>query len=411
MTTEATVEALPARRTSSRGAILFWVGFTVATALTGVATLFAVSGAGPIELASSVMLWLIFASLGLAALLTAVLAFRIIRLLKSRARHETGARLHVRFALLFSLAAVAPAIIVALFLGATISSGLEQWFSVRLRSVVENGAGVGKAYLREATENVRGEVLAMAQDLNRARIGLTTNAQGYQQYLMDQASLRSFPAAFVINGKGAVLAGARIDKAPPFITPSSVAFGTANAGDVSVGFTQNPDAMRALYRLAAYKDAYLYVVRPLESGLVSKLYAFDQSVFDYRVIEQRRTSLQTLFALSYINTAWLVLLGAVWLGLANATRISEPIGELAAAARRLASGDLAVRVDTGAERDEIDALGRAFNTMSERLEAQRDALVRARGEARLYASGAVGRQRRRCGARSRRPRNGRERIS
>ncbi|MEJ0024065.1 MAG: HAMP domain-containing protein [Alphaproteobacteria bacterium] len=102
---------------------------------------------------------------------------------------------------------------------------------------------------------------------------------------------------------------------------------------------------------------------------------------DYRDAEKRRGTLQTLFGLSYLSTAWLVLLAAVWLGLSNATRISEPIGALADAAARVASGDVGVRVQAGSARDEVQALGRAFNRMSEQIEAQRDALVRARSDA------------------------------
>ena len=384
MTTESVAAStLTTTKPSGRSAILFAIGFAAAATMTAVATLFAVTGAGPIERASGAMVALLCASLFIALVLTVVLGLRIWKLVRSRARHVSGAQMHLRFAALFSLAAVAPAVIVALFLGASLSSGLEQWFSGRMRSVVENGAGVGQAYLREATENVRGEMLAMAQDLNRARTGLTADINAYRQYLTDQASLRNFPAAYVLNRNSARMAIAEMPNSAPFTPPSSQSFDTADRGDVSVAFTQTPDAIRALYRLADYDDAYLYTVRPLESGIVSKLYAFDQSVFDYREIERRRTSLQTLFALSYLSTAWLVLLAAVWLGLANATRIAEPVGALANAARRLASGDLAVRVAAGRERDEVDDLGRAFNAMSEQIEAQRAALMRARIDAEM----------------------------
>ena len=93
-----------------RSAVLFGVGIVFAAALTAAATLFAVSGAGPIGPASRTMLWLLCTSLALAALLTGVLGLRIVRLARSREAPETGARLHLRFASLFSLAAVAPAV-------------------------------------------------------------------------------------------------------------------------------------------------------------------------------------------------------------------------------------------------------------------------------------------------------------
>jgi two-component system nitrogen regulation sensor histidine kinase NtrY len=360
---------------------LFGVGFALAAILTAIATLIAISGVGPFAPVSAFTLWLLGASLALAALLTGVLVIRIVRIARARTTPETGARLHLRFVSLFSLAAVAPAVIVAVFLGAALSTAVEQWFSHRVKSVIESAAGVGRAYIAESTEAIRGEVLAMATDLNGARNALTANAEAYKQYLMDQAGLRSFPAAYVIDRRGAILAKAEISAAPAYAPPSQKAFTVADSGQISADFVQRPDVIHALYRLRAYRDAYLYVVRPVDAGIVTKLREFEQSVLDYRETERRRARLQTLFALSYLSVAWLVLLAAVWLGLSNATRISEPIGALAEAAARVASGDLGVRVEAGEARDEIGALGRAFNRMGEQIEAQRDALVRARSDA------------------------------
>ena len=70
----------------------------------------------------------------------------------------TGARLHVRFVTLFSLAALAPAIIVAAFLGFTFTQGVERWFSQRVESTIENAADVGRAYVDLASGDLGGEV-------------------------------------------------------------------------------------------------------------------------------------------------------------------------------------------------------------------------------------------------------------
>jgi len=53
--------------------------------------------------------------------------------------------------------------------------------------------------------------------------------------------------------------------------------------------------------------------------------------------------------MSYAETALLVLVGAVWLGLGAANAISGPVARLVQAAGKVAAGDLSARVD--AERD------------------------------------------------------------
>ncbi|MEJ0024064.1 MAG: hypothetical protein WDN76_12015 [Alphaproteobacteria bacterium] len=209
MTTESAVLPAPVGSARGRSSVLFAIGITLAAILTGIATFFAVSGAGPIAPASKTMLWLVGLSFVLATGLTVMLALRIVRLARSRAAPETGARLHLRFASLFSLAAAAPAIVVAMFLGLALSAGVEQWFSPRVKSVVESGAGVGAAYLNQAVENVRGEILAMGEDLNNAKSGLTSDVPAYNRYLARQASLRSFPAAYVVNREAFALPPSR----------------------------------------------------------------------------------------------------------------------------------------------------------------------------------------------------------
>ncbi len=356
-------------------------GYATAAVLTISATLFAVSGAGPLRPASPLMLGLLGASLLISAGLAALLVLRIARIAGARSSPDSGARLHLRFVSLFSAAAVAPAVVVALFLGTTMSRGIEEWFSSRVKTVVENAALVGRNYVEAAQENLRGEVLAMSTDLNRAQSGLTSETAAYNAYLAAQTKQRFFAAAYVIDAQGRVLAASRTPDAPPYLAPAAADITAAGTGELTMRLFEDTGLIRALYRLDAYDNAYLYVARFVDPGMLKQLRSFDQAVTDYRDTEDSRARLQILFALAYLATAVLILLGAVWLGLSNASRVSEPIGRLAEAARRVASGDLNARVSVGRERDEVDALGRAFNRMTSQLESQRSDLVNARQDA------------------------------
>jgi two-component system, NtrC family, nitrogen regulation sensor histidine kinase NtrY len=145
--------------------------------------------------------------------------------------------------------------------------------------------------------------------------------------------------------------------------------------------TELPDAVRALYPLTGYGEAYLYAVRPLQPGLVSQMRTSEQSIVAYREARASQARLQTAFALSYLETALLVLVGAVGLGMAAASAISAPIGRLISAADRVAAGDLSARVEEPREADDLAALSGAFNRMTGDLEAQQTALKVAREEA------------------------------
>jgi two-component system, NtrC family, nitrogen regulation sensor histidine kinase NtrY len=374
-TTDA--ERVTSDRPRSRSAIVFAVGIALSSVLTLGATLALLFGEGLAREAGSAVRAALVASLLISLGLAGVLAYRILGITREWQSAASGARLHMRFATLFSLAALAPAVLVAGFLGLTLTQGFERWFSERVESTIENAADVGRAYVDLASGNISSEVEAMAVDLNAAQRGLVDDQQRYLEFLAAQAERRDLTSALVIESTGNVLARAELQGSAPFPTPDAAAFAAANEGDVAVVFDDRHDRVIALYRLDAYPDAFIAVTRNVETGLVSQLRAFRQSVEDYRTVRQRQDALRALFGLAYVSTALLVLLGAVWLGLASASRVAEPIGRLVVAAKRVAAGDLRVRVGVGEERDEVDALANAFNTMTAQLETQRRDLLLA----------------------------------
>jgi two-component system nitrogen regulation sensor histidine kinase NtrY len=365
----------------SRSAIWFAAGYTAAAILTVMATAFALSGAGVAVPASPGIAWMLAGALAVCLVLSIILAHRIRKIARASNAAQTGGRLHLRFVTLFSLAAVAPAVIVAAFMGLTFSRTVEGWFDQRVRTMTESASAVGAAYVQRATDDLTAEVFAMAEDLNAARTGLIADRTRYGAFLAAQAERRGLASAYVVDSNLDMLARAEGDEAPAYAPPPGRAITEANTGNVWMLIDRPLSALRALYKLDQYSDAYLYVTSPLDPTIMATLINFEASTVDYNEAQARQNQLRVVFTLSYLATAWLVLLGAVWLGLENASRISEPVGRLAKAARRVASGDLSVRVEAGPERDEMDALATAFNSMTSQLNHQRRDLVAAQDDA------------------------------
>ncbi len=363
----------------SRGVL--GVGYGIAAALTGLAILLASSppetGLGP---ASQVILIVLGLNLVLILALTAVIAVQFAALMNTRSS-DAGARLHLRFVTLFALAAVVPAVVVALFYGVLVNRGVENWFSQRVQTVVENTATVGRSYVEEQNRYIGDHVTLMAADLNRAAPALAASPVTFSHFLADLTSYHAFPAAYLVDRQGRILARAQAADAPGYVTPPEASFEAADEGDIFVPGFDNSDVMRALYKLNGYPDAYLYVIRVLEQGIMSDLTEWQESLVSYREAAQNRDRIQTIFALSYAETALLVLGGAVWLGMAAANTISAPVARLVQAARRVAAGDLSARVDAENDPDEIAVLSHAFNRMTHDLKDQQAALKLAREEA------------------------------
>ncbi|WP_309645231.1 PAS domain-containing sensor histidine kinase [Phenylobacterium sp.] len=353
-------------------------GYALAAILTAVAILLAASPpeTGPLAPASKNILAILGFNLVLILALAGQVGVRLAALLRARSE-DAGARLHLRFVTLFALAAVAPAVVVALFYGVLVNRGVENWFSQRVQTVMANSATVARSYVEDQQRYVGDHVSLMAVDLNRAAPALQASPVTFSHFLAYQASYHAFPAAYLIDGQGRILARAEAVDAPRFVTPPASSFAAADEGDIFV----TTDLTRALYKLSAYPDGYLYVTRPAQKGIVDHLREADRSLAAYREAAESRARIQTVFALSYMETAMLVLVGAVWLGLGAANAISAPVGRLVQAAGRVAGGDLSARVDATNDPEEIAVLSRAFNSMTHDLQAQQAALKRAGDEA------------------------------
>ena len=359
-------------------------GYAVAAALTAAAVGLGSSPSlsGPLGPASPLVLTLLAINLVLILMLGAVIGRRVLGLLGEQSE-DAGARLHLRFVALFALAAVTPALIVALFFGVLVTRGVESWFNDRVQSVVENSATVARSYLEEQKFYIRDHAFLLARDLNTAGPSeLAQSPVAFSQYLAQQTADNGFVAAYVIDGQGRVLGSARVGDSPPFLTPPAETFREADqGGEVEETSFERADLFRALYRLRAFPEAYLYVVRPVERGVFSHLRESIDSVAAYQKAKASRSEIQAGFALIYAEAVLVVLLGAVSFGMSAANSIAGPVARLVQAAGKVSGGDLTVRVDTHSDPEEIAVLSRAFNRMTSDLETQQRALVTAHKEA------------------------------
>src|SRR6201981_3142625 len=168
----------------------------------GVATYLALTGAPPFGPRPGAVLSLLNLDLVLLLALGAVVAKRLIEVWAERRRGLAGSRLQIRLVVLFSLIAVTPTIIVAIFSYLFFSFGIESWFSDKIRTAVTESLAVAEAYLHEHQQAIRAGVLAMANDLNRDAMKLALNPQHLEQVVSAQAALRGLSEAVVLDRDG-----------------------------------------------------------------------------------------------------------------------------------------------------------------------------------------------------------------
>ena len=343
----------------------------------GIATFVAMTGNLSAAANAKHILLLLLADLVIILGLAALIARRLAILWIERKRGRAGARLHGRLVALFSVVAVAPTILVAAFSIIMFDLGLEFWFSERVSTAIKNSRAVADAYLDEHQQTIAADALSIAQVLNRGGPSLVYNPAVFNSVVTRQANQRYLTEAAVYDSSGRMLA-----RASTFLLAFNPdipewAFERARTEGMAIMTSDEEDRVRALVRLDLAADAYLYVGRLVDPRVIGHVESTRWAVQRYEDLEGNRFSLQITFALIFLVVALLLLLVAVWIGLAFANQMTGPIGSLIAAAERVGKGDLKARVFGEPRRDEIGNLSRAFNKMTSQLERQQDALLDA----------------------------------
>jgi len=345
----------------------------------GLATYVILTGLTPIVPTHAVVVGALLINLILVLAMVGIIAWQVTGLWLDRRRHVAGAQLHVRIVSLFSVIAVVPAILLAVFASVSLDRGLDHWFSDRTKSIIQNSIDVATAYLQEHGQVIRADTLGMAKDIDQAVDLVRARPQGFGNFLKAQAAIRSLPAAYLIDGDGKVLATAASAPDLTYRAPPKEAMELAKEGQVIVIAPGQTSMVGAIKTLDNFDDTFLYVIRPVNARVLQQLRATRANVAEYQLLEQRRAGVQVAFGLMYVAIALTLLLSAIWIGMWFANRLVAPIGQLMGAAEEISQGNLDIRVGVDRADGDLAVLGSTFNTMASELKTQRDELVGANG--------------------------------
>ncbi len=341
----------------------------------GFATYAILTGLTPIVPTHLVVVGVLLINLVLVLAMLGIIAWQVGALWLARRRQVAGAQLHARVVSLFSVIAVVPAILLAVFASVSLDRGLDHWFSVRTKSIIQNSIDVATAYLQEHGQVIRTDTLGMAKDIDEAVDLVRSQPQGFGTFLSAQASIRALPMAYLIDGDGRVLATAASMPEFPYRPPPKEAMDLAKKGQVIVIAPGQTSLVGAIKSLDNFNDTYLYVIRPVNARVLQQLRATRANVAEYQLLEQRRAGVQVAFGLMYVAIALTLLLSAIWIGMWFANRLVAPIRQLMGAAQEISEGNLGVEVDVNPADGDLAVLGSTFNTMASELKSQRDELV------------------------------------
>ncbi|MGB2324043.1 MAG: ATP-binding protein [Candidatus Puniceispirillales bacterium] len=302
---------------------------------------------------------------------------QIVNLIRERRRRMAGYELHLRIAVLFSIISVLPSLIVIGFAVFVLDYSLRGWFNDRISTAVEESVNIANSYLEEHKRSVSGQILAMANDINREAPNLLRNRNSFDLYLTNQAGVRNLTEALVIDSTGRVIANSQFAYAVTFSDLDDAFFDKANLGEVSIANTDNDNRIRAGLRLNQFVDAYLLVGRFVDPTVLASVERTQFASSSYQLLDIRQLDLQISFAVMFGMVALLLLLSSVWLGLNFANAIVTPISAIISVADKVRSGNHATRVGQIHDQGEIGELAASFDRMLDEINRNRQELVEA----------------------------------
>jgi two-component system nitrogen regulation sensor histidine kinase NtrY len=346
--------------------------------LSATATFLVLAGLTPIAPVHQVVVDLLLGNAVTGLLLLAIIGREVWVVVQARRRGRAGSRLHVQIVGLFAVIAAVPTVLVSVVASTTLDRGLDRFFSTRTRAMIEQSLIVANAYVNEHAEAIRGDILAMAFDLGRAKPIFDQDRDQFQKIVGAQATGRNLSAAMLIKADGSTVdrAGVTMDK--KVVLPNADLLAQVNETDPRVALIPEDNHLAAVVKLRGYDGLYLYVARILDPRVVAQLRATQDSVGEYANLEARRLGIQIAFGLMFAIIALIVLLSSAWIGLDFANRLVAPIRRLIGAANVVSTGNLQIQVPVRRSEGDLARLGETFNKMTQELRTQHEDIVRAR---------------------------------
>lgn len=329
----------------------------------------------PSDVTASLLVGTLVPAMALLVLLGRRMALR-------RAAQTLGGtgRLHTQLVFFFSLISAIPTLLVVVFASYLFQSGVEFWFSDSSRGMLENANKLARGYYEQNLRDVGNETIAMATDLrdylSQTRITSPQFAEGYSYQVVSRKLNES--AIIQKAPDGRMLTAAIVDPEKNSTRERITAdvLGRLEKGEPVV-VSASANRIDAVAPIDRATGVYLYAARSSDLLAFSQGQRAQNIVRAYEVLTRRARLLQLRFNVA-LFVASLALVGlSVWFALRFADRQVKPLYDLVGAARRVGSGNYALRVEGRTGPDEIGQLNRAFNRMTAQIERQTQALVGA----------------------------------
>ena len=386
--------ALPRRRPIRDNPRLLLAGIVLLVgALGGLLALASRSTSYAPDFLTEVVLYaLSVADLTMLAALVFVLARNIVKLLVERRRALPFARFRAKLVAVLLGMTLIPSVLVLIVGSEVIRTSADRWFNAPMDEMLSSANRIASDYYHDRQKQVSDHADRIARqlagaDLQNASAGAVRDLVAPEVTLQ---RLRMVEVYRIVRVPGAPpQVSPIIDVASPTLPPgSSRATADRLAARVATGSGEprslepllgGGELMRAAAVVRSRDGQHQGVVIAtdlLTGDLAERARRMTQAYEDYQQLRVLKQPLTGAYLSFFLMLTLMIMVGATWMGLYLAKRITRPVQLLSAAAREIGAGHLDRRLEPETA-DEFGSLVEAFNSMATELAASRGKLERS----------------------------------
>jgi two-component system nitrogen regulation sensor histidine kinase NtrY len=396
----ATVTSITPKRTSRTGQapqprrpfrdnprlILAGIGVLIAVLVALLAIANGTSRFSPDFLSEFVLYALSAADLTMLVALVFVLARNIVKLVVERRKALPFARFRAKLVALLLVMTFVPSVLVLIVGSELIRTSVDRWFNTPMDEILSSANKIASDYYRERQMVVSDHAARIARALGPVDL-TATDVRPIRDLLAPDVTLQRVQMVEVYRvsrSPGSVpKAEPVVDVAAPALPPGYSRAAADRLAAQALNGSSDTSSIETLGNAGDLLHAAA-VIRSREGRPTGVVVATDyltgelavrsrrmtQAFENYNQLRVLKLPLTGVYLSFFLMVTLTILVGATWMGLYMAKRITGPIQMLAAAAREIGAGRLDQRVEPQSN-DEFGSLVEAFNSMAKELATSR----------------------------------------
>ncbi len=334
---------------------------------------------------------LIFALTNLNVLLVLLMLFLILRnlaeLFFESKQNVLGSKLKTKLVISFISLSLIPTILLFFIALQFVSTSMDYWFNANIEISLQNSLNLAKTYLEETKNEVEvlGGIVENNLHAHQKNDPKSQNIEGRLTEIFKTHDTRNVLGFTLIREQGNKI----FTIASPLLA-SQKTMDIPQATLIAVLKNESPeiltqtsgigDLVRRVNRLHFTKDSaediFLVTTLLIKQEQLDRLNLISKGIQDYSKLKYLKKPFKFWLLIILLIVTLLIIFSAIWFGLYIARSITDPLGKMAYATRRVAEGDLSFVLEKESN-DEMGLLVDSFNTMTSNLSSSNTKLATA----------------------------------